>query len=255
MTDSDERERALLHEMRRFLSPTPADRERIEPLLLSSIARGVTVPYDVETLSQGSATATGFSAGLRGLGPQLVAAAAIASAGFGTGYLTGRAASGDPTVERTVGARTEPREIPPPVPIQAPNIPAEPPAVAASSLAVEKAPGSPPGPSSSALSAQTLSEEARELQRVDRALRNGMPTLALGILRELDERIPRGALLEERAAARLVARCQNGDAEAPRAARIWLQRNPRSVYVTRLEAACTEKSDARMTEPAGRGNQ
>jgi hypothetical protein len=88
--------------------------------------------------------------------------------------------------------------------------------------------------------ADMLSEEARELGRVDRALRAGNPLLALGILRELDRKIPRGVLAEERTAARYIARCQSGEAGAGEGATAWLEQHPRSMYATRLTAACGE---------------
>jgi hypothetical protein len=93
----------------------------------------------------------------------------------------------------------------------------------------------------SANAGQTLSEEARELRRVDNALRGGMPLLALGILNELDRKIPRGALGEERAAARLIARCQNGDTGARSSSGAWLEKNSRSVYAARVRTSCTER--------------
>ena len=68
-----------------------------------------------------------------------------------------------------------------------------------------------------------------------------MPLLALGILNDLDRKIPRGALGEERAAARLIARCQNGDGGARSSAELWLGKNARSVYATRVQASCTER--------------
>jgi hypothetical protein len=71
-----------------------------------------------------------------------------------------------------------------------------------------------------------------------------MPVLALSLLNDLDSRIPRGALGEERAAARLMARCMTRDPDATGAASAWLKTHPRSVYAPRLRESCPFAGEA-----------
>jgi hypothetical protein len=247
MIDLGDRERKLLEEMRVVLGPTRADRERIGARIARSIALGALEPSAAlggETPVAVPGEAGTFATGIRGLGGQLLAGTLVAATAFGAGYFTAWSRSMETravAAQPTRGGDVRPTE---------PSLPAEraPADVgktpAPASASVPRSRPAPAGASAPAASsgAGTVSEEARELQRVDRALRNGMPALALGILKELDERIPRGVLLEERAAARLIARCQNGDAEAPKAAAAWLERHANSVYAPRLRAACAEES-------------
>jgi hypothetical protein len=243
MNDLADGERRLLDDMRQALSPTRADRERLGARISASLAVGTMSPSlgDPASAPNPSGGTGLLGHGIRSAGGQVLAGALVAAAAFGAGYLTAHSRAKDPKTSVATPARvtdvrpsasvtsaesrgpTFERAVPPPV---------------ASTRAA--APSNAPSP---APSSATLREEARELQRVDRALRSGTPQLALGLLRELDERIPRGVLLEERAAARLIARCQNGDASAPNAAVAWLERHAQSVYAPRLRAACATKAE------------
>ena len=230
----------LLDDVRRVLSPTRSDRERLQARILASIALGAPSPVlDDAPSAQAPSGAPPALAGIRGLGPQALAGALIATTAFGAGYFTGRSSSTSEPAAVVAPSRANDMLPSPPAAPAAP--PAKPAAEPAPPRQAAKATAVPANASASSPEAHSVSEEARELQRVDRALRSGMPGLALGILRELDERFPRGVLLEERAAARLMARCQNGDAEAPGAAAEWLERHEQSVYAARLRAACPEK--------------
>jgi len=76
--------------------------------------------------------------------------------------------------------------------------------------------------------AAPLSAELALLRRVERALRNDDPALALALLSELDARFPQTRLAEERLAARSMAECkQEGPRAAPRA-RAFLREHPAS---------------------------
>lgn len=87
-------------------------------------------------------------------------------------------------------------------------------------------------------------EELSMLRRAERAIRAGEPLLALGLLRELDERFPNGRLKEERTAARTMARCQRAlDAEARSQAAAFDARYPHSVYGERVRALCKKDDD------------
>lgn len=235
MTDGIDPEQALLTSIRRQLSPTASDRARVSSRVAARIAAGVLTP----SLPEDSYVpkSLGTWPGLRGIGQQLVAASLLSAATFGAGYFLGRHTPPAPAPVAVVSAPpAAPEAAPKPTPTPEAVPSAEP---QAPSMPLSKRPE--PGATASAGAGQTLSEEARELRRVDSALRSGMPLLALGILSDLDRKIPRGALGEERAAARLIARCQNGDGGARSSAALWLQKNSRSVYASRVQASCTER--------------
>jgi hypothetical protein len=82
------------------------------------------------------------------------------------------------------------------------------------------------------------SEELAIMRRVERALRNGEPALALGLLAELETRLPNTGLTEERSAARVMAHCGLHDAGHQRRAETFLENYPKSVYRARVTAAC-----------------
>lgn len=92
---------------------------------------------------------------------------------------------------------------------------------------------------SSPASASTLSEEAALLQRAERALAAHQPAAALAILAEHETHFARGALREEREAAKVLALCGLGRVdEARRFARAFVNAAPHSVLVPRLEHSC-----------------
>ena len=62
--------------------------------------------------------------------------------------------------------------------------------------------------------------------------------LALVLLAELEARFPDTGLIEERAAAGVMAHCGLGDAGHQRRAETFVEGHPRSVYRARVEAAC-----------------
>jgi hypothetical protein len=76
------------------------------------------------------------------------------------------------------------------------------------------------------------------MRRIERALRTEQPALALALLAELEDRVPYSALQEERLAASVMAHCGLRDAGHERRAEDFLQTRPRSVYRTRVLAAC-----------------
>jgi hypothetical protein len=96
-----------------------------------------------------------------------------------------------------------------------------------------RTPAAPAQPESS------LAVELAMLQRARRALNAENGRLALGIVEELDERFPKGVLVEERSATRILSLCQLGRAaEAKQAARDFLERYPSSVYAERVRQSC-----------------
>jgi hypothetical protein len=90
----------------------------------------------------------------------------------------------------------------------------------------------------------SLAEELAMLQRARRALGAGNGLLALGIVQELDERFPRGVLIEERVATRVFSLCAlERLAEARTIGREFLARHPSSVYAERVRTSCIEAEE------------
>jgi hypothetical protein len=85
----------------------------------------------------------------------------------------------------------------------------------------------------------SLAAEIAMLQRARRALNADNGRLAVGLVQELDEQFPRGILIEERDATRILGLCQLGRVdEARRVARSFLERYPGSVYAERVRRSC-----------------
>jgi hypothetical protein len=82
------------------------------------------------------------------------------------------------------------------------------------------------------------------LQRAERALRAGTPELALSFLDELDRRYPRTRFIEERSAARLMARCALAEPDARANAELFLHDRRSSVYSDRVRELCGLESEA-----------
>jgi hypothetical protein len=242
MSDLSSMEVELLGRLRRSLGPSAHDETRVASLLAARLALGAAAaPVEIDPTpgaSDGIAHAL-FGSSVR----QLATGSVIAALGFGAGYGTARIQGSPSPAPRAEAHAGSPHRV------EAPRAPAArtpeaPLAAAPASVPSERTrPRSSPLPSAPAAEARdsaSLSDEALELRRVDRALRGNSPLLALGILDDLDRRIPRGALREEREAARLMARCKLGDGAARAAAARWLERHPRSVYAPRLRTFCVE---------------
>jgi hypothetical protein len=86
----------------------------------------------------------------------------------------------------------------------------------------------------------SLEAEVRALERVQRALRDRAPGEALALLQQLDRDVPQGRLVEERSAARALARCELGQGEPLAHALEFSQRFPASVYFTRVRKTCMD---------------
>jgi hypothetical protein len=113
-----------------------------------------------------------------------------------------------------------------------------------------RAPGPPRAADAPPASAQgsRSSEELDLMRRIERSLRNDQPALALALLAEAEARFPRSALEEERLAASVMAHCGLRDPGHERRAETFLQSRPRSVYRTRVVAACGAPGGAQAPE-------
>jgi hypothetical protein len=81
-------------------------------------------------------------------------------------------------------------------------------------------------------------DELALLQRAERALRAGTPELSLSFLDDLDRRYPKTRFVEERAAARLMARCARGEPDTRADAELFLRDRRTSVYSDRVRELC-----------------
>ena len=87
-----------------------------------------------------------------------------------------------------------------------------------------------------------LRAETEALRLAQQALRKGRPEQALRLLDEQDLRFREGLLLQERAAARILALCQAGRVEEARRQAIRFERAwPRSALLGRVRAACPDR--------------
>ena len=224
---------ALLARARRGLGPGRADSERVRARIDAALGASSAPPV----VPVARATIPGFW-----LGAALGLAGATGMGGYALGYRSGR-------------LETTTHVLPPAVALHAP-------APAAASAVVEgppplhpvpELPAPParqrPRPSETVASAEapsaahadgesSLEVETRLLARVERALRDDNPRLALGLLGELDREVPGGQLREERHAGRVVAHCELGSETAAGLVAEFEARYPASAYRTRVRAAC-----------------
>jgi hypothetical protein len=95
------------------------------------------------------------------------------------------------------------------------------------------------GRSIAAPTTSSLAAEVAMLQRARRALNARNGRLALGIVQDLDEQFPKGVLIEERSATRVLSLCQLERVDEARGvARVFLERYPVSVYAERVRRSC-----------------
>jgi hypothetical protein len=101
----------------------------------------------------------------------------------------------------------------------------------------------------------SLSEELDLLRRAERTIRAGNSMVALGLLNELDARFPKGQMLDERAAARVMANCQLADETAAKAmGQAYLGAHAQSVYAARVRSICHLDSEKSPTGSRGSGD-
>jgi hypothetical protein len=240
MSDFEQPEKELLERARRGLSPGLDDQRRVlaATLAAASVAAGV---------ASSSGVAAGASLPSSRLVKHLVGVLAlglVGAAGYGWGYHAGITARPTPAVAPPVVAIAPLPAKEPAPPLAAerspfePELPAPPRALAqskssageAKSNAAASAAGSAPSPG--------LDEEVRQLRRIERAIRDGNPRLALVLAEEQERTMPNGQLKSERSAAAMMASCQlQAEGAVARAAR-FIAENPNSSYVARLREIC-----------------
>jgi hypothetical protein len=238
MIPSDLEEQELLGRARRGLSPGPGDAERVHAALQAALVHArpdVDSPPDLDApslVAKGAAIPGWISAVALSLG--------VAAAAGGAGYYFGfRAGAASVVPERIVEVRLQPSA--PPSELPAPVTPASAAPQASPSVARNPPPVRIPPPNVATVPSAAdaaLGEETRLVARVERALRDGNPRLALGLLGELDRTNPGGQLREERDAARVLGRCALATESTPEVAQEFAKRYPGSAYLPRITEAC-----------------
>lgn len=103
-------------------------------------------------------------------------------------------------------------------------------------------PSTAPRPAPATATGPDLLAESQALARVQQALRSGQHSQALRLLGEQEHEFTRGALHEERAAARALALCGAGQrAAGERAAAAFVARYPESVLRARVQSGCASR--------------
>jgi hypothetical protein len=256
MQHLDDDERLALAAARSAFSPSADDAARIKAATLMAVASGAV----------GSASSPGNGAiegarrvlhkatsGIAGAGAKTLLAVAVIGAAGGIGYRlgfdAGSRARDVPPVSAAVplSSAGSPRDPVPALPLPPGPIALD--ALHETSSTAHRAAGTSPGAGSAPapvrdVAHDTLKEELETLKQVDRALREQRPGVALALLDALDGSVPRGRLLEERAAARILARCDLvPSVDAQGLARDFARRYPRSVYEPRVLRACARSTD------------
>jgi hypothetical protein len=235
----EERERELLHRARRGLSPSHADEARVlaatlgaaasagallEPSFRSSgtALSGKAAHFLLGVLALGLAGTVGYGLGHRAGSTSVRAVPAVASArrieaDFAGEWEPGSRASTQPELPERSSPEPAPATTVPPTQRQRGPI---------TGLVPQKDNDS------------GLDEEVRQLRRIERAIREGNPRLALVLAEELDRAIPGGQLHAERGAAAMMAGCQLGVEGAEARAARFVAQNPSSGYAARLRELC-----------------
>ena len=239
MTRLVDDEASILAQARRALSPTSANEQRVLQNLRAQLATPPNLP-DVNSLP-------GRSWPLRAVGAIAVLGAVALSGGLG--YRKGLEAgiaqqtkliprANAVVVASAMSAQPE-LELAPPAPRAAHERPLRSVLKVLPVASAARTRNEPP-PAPSPLG---LDEEVRQLRRVERAVRESNPRLALVLLEELDRAIPTGQLLEERRAASIMASCQLGTDAAIADARAFAAGHAGSAYLTRVIEICGLESE------------
>jgi len=247
----------VLARARRGLSPGAHDAARVRASVGVAIAAGASSLTAHEAAGSGAPAAAPGLTGVAKLGAVVALAVATGVGGYALGFRAGAAER----EQRHAAPVVAPVVVGPTVPLA--TAPVAPKAVSAQEVELQPLP--PPRairPERAAASANPSSRaptpkleagetllglETRLLARVERALRDDNPRLALGLLGELERAVPGGQLAEERQAARAMAHCELGSDAAPQLAVGFIDAYPESAYVARVREACVAALEQKTT--------
>jgi hypothetical protein len=245
-----------LERMRDEISPTPHDKARLRALIVAPAALLAPGPADGEALPARAAAPhaplTRWAA-LKTAGALGVAAGSLLlGVGGGIGFWLGRGSSEPPApmlVERHAPRAAEAPALPAaPAPEQPAS--ADAPTIEPTSAPETRRAPRPVRPRATRAAPNPLNDELALLRRVERALRNSEPALALALLGELDQRFPDSRLVEERLAARRIAECRLGEPGATTRAQAFAREHAQSVYRQRVQLACAPAEAERAAPPS-----
>ena len=241
----DDDEALILEQARRALNPTSADRRRVLQSLLPRLTPTATTPL----AASDNPVSKAHSRTLSVLGSAAVLGAVALSGGLGywKGFEAGIAQQNPRVAEPNAAlfapaaaTPTRPPELAPSISPEpdreraAPSVPSTRPASGRSTPATPRVLSEVPR----APAELGLDEEVRRLRRVERAIRESNPRLALVLLEDLNRAIPAGQLLEERRAASIMANCQLGADNAASDARTFEATHAGSAYLSRVVEIC-----------------
>jgi hypothetical protein len=256
MNEQDKVEGELIRHVRRAWNPNAENIVRIRSAVEGAVSQaGVSVtpsPWQegvwVSLKRRALRKATHVCDHALAAAPKLMAVVAVTSIAAGAAYRAGehegreaarhQAAATRATVIRAAPTRAAPTPAPLHTPPVVPPVRAErPPKGVRASSAAALADGGRGEPGQEA--EEILAEEVRVLRRVESALRSGNTLFALALLDALDQTVPDGKLMEERAAAYVRARCEREDQKAAlERGQAFSKRYPESVYLPRVREAC-----------------
>lgn len=228
MTDIERRAARILELGRAEPAPSVADMERVRAALR---ARHLADPA-LFTASAASASAAGGASVKVAIFKALGLGAAL-----GVGVSVGAYQLQPPAQPEVAPVRSAERAEPSPErPVFAPprSMQPEPPPSASARVTVQQRPRALP---STGPGVATLEREIGLLRDAQEALHRGAPERALNLLALLDRERPRGAMMEEREAARAIARCRLGRGTAEALAS-FERAFARSVHAAGVRAAC-----------------
>ena len=253
MTQLSPEARRLLQLARAQDEPSPAALNRVEHLLAARIARGIGAAAAGALWAQ---SASGVVLGTS----KVVSIAVLVGAASAVGYWALPSLAPAPTAASVVSPKVRQVTSAPPgnarrakiavspaaaaserstVPALAPSPRVGPRPVGALGNATPVAPGVPDVSALAPEPPDLLREETAELRRAQQALRAGNSELTLKLLTEQDQTFSRGALQQERSAARVLALCQSGHKDLARTeAEHFEQRWPKSALVARVRSSC-----------------
>lgn len=237
MGELDDRSKQLLALARRRMSPTLDDQLRVREAL------------DTRHAQHGGARAGSVA---RPWGALLATAVFFGAAGFYAGYRVSNASSSRVEVPVRTPA---PAAAPPPLPrVEVPaleqataEVVREPAAAPEREPAVKRArPRTPVDMTTAPVAPEapnpSLEIELQGVRRMELALREGQPALALSILDQLDRDVPEGGMREERRAGFVMARCAVGLGSRAALLREFENQYPESMYLERVRRHCAPKS-------------
>jgi hypothetical protein len=223
LTELTPKAEELVKAGREALRPSDADRARVFQALLPQLGGGLGAA-GLNAPSTAPAAASGLAA-------KVTAALVVAAVAGGGLYLALRA---DPPPGTPAATSTVPAASARAPQARSENAPESAPTVVPEAKAIEKR-----APVASSRPADSLAEEVAILSEVSSALHGGRPAAALKMLDEHRRKFPRGALGQERTAARIQALCALGRTKEAHAELARLARAaPNSPHVARARKAC-----------------